>query len=172
MKYNHLLIERTLFACLIFFVSITGLLAQKTHSDNGDGTYSNPVIAADFPDPDVILVDNVYYMVTTTMFVFPGAELIVVLRGLEIRGKLVYQVLGRLQLARRDLRRRQLQILRLADRLVGPQRHQLQGSICRAKQPHVLPLAHTQRQMAARPDSLSALTSAANISLSVSGPSR
>jgi hypothetical protein len=24
-------------------------------SDNGDGTYTNPVIAADFPDPDVIL---------------------------------------------------------------------------------------------------------------------
>jgi beta-xylosidase/enterochelin esterase-like enzyme len=48
----------------------------KTHSDNGDGTYTNPVIAADFPDPDVILVDSTYYMVSTTMFVFPGVTIL------------------------------------------------------------------------------------------------
>jgi beta-xylosidase len=51
-------------------------LAQKWHGDNGDGTYSNPVIPADFPDPDVILVDDTYYMVTTTMFVFPGVTVL------------------------------------------------------------------------------------------------
>jgi beta-xylosidase len=52
------------------------LKAQRTHSDNGNGTYTNPVIAADFPDPDMILVDDTYYMVTTTMFVFPGVTVI------------------------------------------------------------------------------------------------
>jgi beta-xylosidase len=46
-------------------------LAQKFHSDNGDGTYTNPLIPADFPDPDVILVGDTYYMVSTTMFIFP-----------------------------------------------------------------------------------------------------
>jgi len=50
--------------------------AQKTTSDNGDGTYTNPVIPADFPDPDVILVGDTYYMVTTTMFVFPGVTIL------------------------------------------------------------------------------------------------
>lgn len=50
--------------------------AQKLHSDNGDGTYTNPVIAADFPDPDVILVGDTYYMVTTTMFIFPGVTVL------------------------------------------------------------------------------------------------
>ena len=50
--------------------------AQKWHSDNGDGTYTNPVIAADFPDPDVIFVGDTYYMVTTTMFVFPGVTVL------------------------------------------------------------------------------------------------
>lgn len=45
-------------------------------SDNGDGTYTNPVIFADFPDPDVIRVEDVYYMVSTTMHVFPGATLL------------------------------------------------------------------------------------------------
>jgi len=54
----------------------TSMLAQKYHSDNGDGTYTNPVIAADFPDPDVILVDDTYYMVTTTMFIFPGVTVV------------------------------------------------------------------------------------------------
>ena len=61
---------------LILFVPVNHLSAQKNHSDNGDGTYANPVIAADFPDPDVILVDNIYYMVTTTMFVFPGVTVL------------------------------------------------------------------------------------------------
>jgi len=49
---------------------------QKTQSDNGDGTYTNPVIASDFPDPDVILVDDVYYFVSTSMFVFPGVTIL------------------------------------------------------------------------------------------------
>lgn len=48
----------------------------KTHSDNGDGTYTNPVIAADFPDPDVIRVGDTYYMVSTTMFIFPGVTIL------------------------------------------------------------------------------------------------
>lgn len=51
-------------------------VAQNVHSDNGDGTYTNPVIAADFPDPDVIRVGDTYYMVTTTMFVFPGVPIL------------------------------------------------------------------------------------------------
>ncbi len=45
-------------------------------SDNGNGTYTNPVIPADFPDPDVIRVDDTYYMVTTTMFIFPGVTIL------------------------------------------------------------------------------------------------
>ena len=45
-------------------------------SDQGTGSYKNPVIFADFPDPDVIRVDDTYYMVTTTMHHFPGATII------------------------------------------------------------------------------------------------
>jgi len=57
-------------------IAINSTVAQKAHSDNGDGTYTNPVIAADFPDPDVILAGDTYYMVTTTMFVFPGVTVL------------------------------------------------------------------------------------------------
>jgi beta-xylosidase len=61
---------------LLSILSLTSLIAQKMQSDNGDGTYTNPVIAADFPDPDVILVNDTYYMVNTTMFVFPGVTIL------------------------------------------------------------------------------------------------
>ncbi len=50
--------------------------ALKKQSDNDDGTYTNPVVASDFPDPDVIRVDSTYYMVNTTMFVFPGVTVL------------------------------------------------------------------------------------------------
>lgn len=42
-------------------------------ADNGDGTFSNPVIWADVPDPDVIRVGEYFYMVSTTMHLMPGA---------------------------------------------------------------------------------------------------
>lgn len=48
---------------------------QRT-ADNGDGTFTNPLINADFPDPDVIRVDDTYYMASTTMFYFPGATIL------------------------------------------------------------------------------------------------
>ena len=64
------------FAVLLSLAPFTTVLGQKLQSDNGDGTYTNPVIPADFPDPDVILVDSTYYMVNTTMFVFPGVTIL------------------------------------------------------------------------------------------------
>ncbi len=63
-------------AMLLSLAPFTTVLGQKQQSDNGDGTYTNPVIPADFPDPDVILVDSTYYMVNTTMFVFPGVTIL------------------------------------------------------------------------------------------------
>jgi beta-xylosidase len=61
---------------LILALQANYLLAQNLHSDNGNGTYTNPVIPADFPDPDVIRVNDTYYMVNTTMFVFPGVTVL------------------------------------------------------------------------------------------------
>lgn len=45
-------------------------------ADNGDGTFKNPLLNADFPDPDVIKVGDTYYMVTTTFHNFPGCTLL------------------------------------------------------------------------------------------------
>lgn len=41
----------------------------------------NPVINSDFPDPDVIRVGDTYYMISTTMYFFPGA---VILRSFDL----------------------------------------------------------------------------------------
>ncbi|MDT8715918.1 glycoside hydrolase 43 family protein [Clostridium sp. 19966] len=42
---------------------------------------NNPVIYADYPDPDVIRVEDVYYMVSTTMHFMPGC---VILRSYDL----------------------------------------------------------------------------------------
>jgi beta-xylosidase len=62
--------------CLLSTFFSYKLYAQKKQGDNNDGTYTNPVIPADFPDPDVIRVGDTYYMVSTTMFVFPGVTIL------------------------------------------------------------------------------------------------
>ena len=51
--------------------------AEKLKRLKGEeGTFMNPIVRADFPDPDVIRVGTTYYMVSTTMFHFPGATIL------------------------------------------------------------------------------------------------
>jgi len=45
---------------LVIFFCADHSSAQNVHSDKGNGTYTNPVISADFPDLDVILVGDTY----------------------------------------------------------------------------------------------------------------
>lgn len=53
------------------------LHAQKGWSaDNGDGTFTNPLLWGDWPDPDVIRVDDTYYMVSTSMHYVPGVPVL------------------------------------------------------------------------------------------------
>ena len=40
--------------------------------DNGDGTYTNPPLHADYPDPDIIRVGDDFYFVSTTFVNSPG----------------------------------------------------------------------------------------------------
>lgn len=67
------IIVQLLVFCSLF---LSGIRAQTYTGDNGDGTYTNPIIPADFPDPDVIRVGDTYYMVTTTMYIFPGVTIL------------------------------------------------------------------------------------------------
>jgi hypothetical protein len=38
--------------------------------DNGDGTYRNPIIHADYSDPDAIRVGDDYYLVASSFLIF------------------------------------------------------------------------------------------------------
>ena len=70
------MLKRGFYFFVLVLLPFIQLPAQKMQSDNGDGTYTNPVIYSDFPDPDVIRVDSTYYMVSTTMFIFPGVTIL------------------------------------------------------------------------------------------------
>lgn len=49
---------------------------EKKWQGAGGGSNWNPIIKMDFPDPDVIRVDDTYYMASTTMHFFPGCALL------------------------------------------------------------------------------------------------
>ena len=58
-----------LLAISIFFKTLVlaqAQLSQVWQADNGDGTYKNPIIHADYSDPDVIRVGEDYFMVSSS----------------------------------------------------------------------------------------------------------
>ncbi len=75
MKGKSLFLSFGLFVSSMMSVAQTAEYQQVWSADNGDGTYVNPVINGDFPDIDVVRVDDTYYMVSTTMYHFPGATI-------------------------------------------------------------------------------------------------
>lgn len=50
--------------------------AQVWVADNGDGTFKNPVIHADYSDPDVIRVSDDYFMVSSSFNHVPGLPIL------------------------------------------------------------------------------------------------
>ncbi len=66
--------NKAIISALLASLAAWGASAQS--SDNGNGTFTNPVIWGDFPDPDVIKVDDTYYFVSTSMRYFPGVTIL------------------------------------------------------------------------------------------------
>ena len=56
----------------VFICFQAGPLKAQWNPDNGDSTYTNPVIFADYSDPDVVRVGNDYYMVASSFNCMPG----------------------------------------------------------------------------------------------------
>lgn len=90
-------------AAALAWVSILPASAQVWRSDQGDGTYRNPVLFADYPDPDIIRVGEDFYFVSTTFVNAPG---IVILHSRDlVNWRLATHVQPRLDgSARYDLR--------------------------------------------------------------------
>jgi beta-xylosidase len=74
MKYNI----HCLAAILSGFISLS-VHAQQSNiwmADNGDGTYKNPILHADYSDPDAICVGEDYYMVSSSFNCVPGLPIL------------------------------------------------------------------------------------------------
>lgn len=71
---------RTLSLILLPFIFISPLVAQSVSTtwvaDNGNGTYKNPVLHADYSDPDAIRVGNDYYMTSSSFNCAPGLPIL------------------------------------------------------------------------------------------------
>ena len=51
-------------------------VSKVWNPDNGNGTYTNPVINADYSDPDVCRVGDDYYMTSSSFNCFPGLQIL------------------------------------------------------------------------------------------------
>jgi len=61
---------------ILLFISVSMVarpqISKVWVADNGDGTYKNPVIHADYSDPDAIRVGDNYYMIASSFNHVPG----------------------------------------------------------------------------------------------------
>lgn len=54
----------------------TSLVSKVWVSDNGNGTYTNPVLHADYSDPDAVRVGDDYYMTSSSFNCIPGLPIL------------------------------------------------------------------------------------------------
>jgi beta-xylosidase len=57
-------------------VNIENTISKVWIADNGDGTYKNPILHADYSDPDVIRVGEDYYMTASSFNCIPGLPIL------------------------------------------------------------------------------------------------
>lgn len=70
---------RTLLAILATTLSLASSAQQPSKvwvPDNGDGTFTNPVLNADYSDPDVIAVGNDYWLTASSFNCMPGLPIL------------------------------------------------------------------------------------------------
>ena len=71
---------KKLFLFFLLMLGCNGLFAQKSKQqvsvytpDNGNGTFTNPLMWGDWPDPDIIRVEDDFYLISTSMHYVPGS---------------------------------------------------------------------------------------------------
>ena len=78
---NRIDYQRTALILLLTILSWRPIAAQTSISkvwvaDNGDGTYRNPILHADYSDPDVVRVGNDFYLVASSFNAAPGLPIL------------------------------------------------------------------------------------------------
>ncbi len=72
----------TSFACIALLAALPVAAQQKEYvsqvweADRGDGTYQNPVLYADYSDPDACRVGNDFYMTSSSFNCLPGLQIL------------------------------------------------------------------------------------------------
>lgn len=61
---------------VFFSINCSAQISKVWVADKGDGTYKNPIIHADYSDPDAIRVGNDYYMVSSSFNFVPGLPIL------------------------------------------------------------------------------------------------
>ena len=81
MKYLKNISSALLVFC--FFSSVFAQTASENNfvskvwvADNGDGTYKNPILHADFSDPDAVRVGDDFYMTASSFNAAPGLPIL------------------------------------------------------------------------------------------------
>ncbi len=76
-------LNRCIYLIAFFFSFVNPSFAQKTNdiskvwvADQGNGTYTNPVLYADYSDPDAIRVGDDFYLVASSFNCIPGLPIL------------------------------------------------------------------------------------------------
>jgi beta-xylosidase len=81
---RHSIVSSFVLICLLIFtgaqrsspVTSQNPISKVWVADNGDGTYKNPIIHADYSDPDVIRVADDFYLVASSFNAVPGLPIL------------------------------------------------------------------------------------------------
>jgi beta-xylosidase len=76
------------FSLRLLIITIFIIGCQRSAEKNDLTVFSNPIITADFSDPDVIRVENDYYMTASSFYVAPGLPV------LHSRDLVNWQIIG------------------------------------------------------------------------------
>lgn len=75
-RFYSLFLILTVVVSLNTVAQTSNSLSKSWVSDNGDGTYTNPVLYADYSDPDAIRVGDDYYLVASSFNCIPGLPIL------------------------------------------------------------------------------------------------
>lgn len=64
--------KKTIIALIALAMGMVANAQSSWTADNGNGTYTNPLMYDEFSDPDILRVGDDYYLCGTTMHTVPG----------------------------------------------------------------------------------------------------
>lgn len=76
MRKNFFLLLAVILFTQAFVNAQSGFVSKVWRADNGDGTYKNPILHADYSDPDAVRVGDDFYMTASSFNAAPGLPIL------------------------------------------------------------------------------------------------